>query len=66
MAKWGADFFISAPLAFWQLTQRRLTGRTSRVLSQSYQISDKMVNTYLSCEYFAGRWWRREMYGLRF
>jgi hypothetical protein len=27
---------------------------------------DKMVNTILSCEYFAGRWWRREMYGLRF
>ena len=27
---------------------------------------DKMVNTILSCESFAGRRWRREMYGLTF
>ena len=27
---------------------------------------DKMVNTILSCEFFAGRRWRREMYGLTF
>ena len=26
----------------------------------------KMVNTILSCESFAGRRWRREMYGLTF
>ena len=25
-----------------------------------------MVNTILSCEFFAGRRWRREMYGLTF
>ena len=27
---------------------------------------DKMVLTILSCESFAGRRWRREMYGLTF
>lgn len=65
MAKWGADFFISAPLAFWQLTQRRLY-RQNVPRFIVILFLDKMVNTILSCEYFAGRWWRREMYGLRF
>ena len=31
-----------------------------------HTILDKMVNTILSCESFAGRRWRREMYGLTF
>ena len=65
MAKWGADFFISAPLAFWQLTQRRLY-RQNVPRFIVILFLDKMVNTILSCEYFAGRWRRREMYGLRF
>ena len=36
------------------------------VMSHFILFLDKMVNTILSCESFAGRRWRREMYGLTF
>ena len=41
-------------------------GRFYAKKAQFILFLDKMVNTILSCEFFAGRRWRREMYGLTF
>ena len=50
----------------YPLFRYALAASSMRLCHISYYFSIKMVNTILSCESFAGRRWRREMYGLTF
>ena len=52
--------------ACFQIRNEWMVNHAVRVIAIFILFLDKMVNTILSCESFAGRRWRREMYGLTF